>query len=179
MVPMGFVAPLCQSCFLLSTLYISNCNPEYLKSSSVMNSHACLWNPKATADAGLPQTWHWQAAVQLGGLDGVEGTREMWTPWRSCPAVPSAATEASRVSGAGRGLVCSLSFADVALYKLQFLGLPLRTKDKNVRCSVAPLFLPGESQGWGSLVGCRLWGRTESDTTEVTLQQQQQNSSLV
>ena len=31
-----------------------------------------------------------------------------------------------------------------------------------------PLFLPGESQGWGSLVGCRLWGRTESDTTEVT-----------
>ena len=27
-----------------------------------------------------------------------------------------------------------------------------------------PVFLPGESQGWGSLVGCRLWGRTESDT---------------
>ena len=24
------------------------------------------------------------------------------------------------------------------------------------------------SQGWGSLVGCRLRGRTESDTTEVT-----------
>ena len=23
-------------------------------------------------------------------------------------------------------------------------------------------------QGWGSLVGCRLWGHTESDTTEVT-----------
>ena len=31
-----------------------------------------------------------------------------------------------------------------------------------------PMFLPGESQGRGSLVGCRLWGRTESDTTEVT-----------
>ena len=29
-----------------------------------------------------------------------------------------------------------------------------------------PMFLPGESQGQGSLVGCRLWGRTESDTTE-------------
>ena len=37
-----------------------------------------------------------------------------------------------------------------------------------------PVFLPGESQGRGSLVGCRLWGRTESDTTEVTQQQQQQ-----
>ena len=34
--------------------------------------------------------------------------------------------------------------------------------------------VPGESQGQGSLVGCRLWGRTESDTTEVTQQQQQQ-----
>ena len=29
-----------------------------------------------------------------------------------------------------------------------------------------PVFLPGESQGQGSLVGCRLWGHTESDTTE-------------
>ena len=28
--------------------------------------------------------------------------------------------------------------------------------------------LAGESQGWGSLVGCRLWGRTESDMTEAT-----------
>ena len=31
-----------------------------------------------------------------------------------------------------------------------------------------PVFLPGESQGQGSLVGCRLWGRTGSDTTEAT-----------
>ena len=31
-----------------------------------------------------------------------------------------------------------------------------------------PVFLPGESQGRGSLLGCCLWGCTESDTTEVT-----------
>ena len=31
-----------------------------------------------------------------------------------------------------------------------------------------PVFLPGESQGRGSLLGCRLWGCTESDTTEAT-----------
>ena len=37
-----------------------------------------------------------------------------------------------------------------------------------------PVFLPGESQGRGNLVGCHLWGRTESDTTEATEQQQQQ-----
>ena len=31
-----------------------------------------------------------------------------------------------------------------------------------------PEFLPGESQGLGRLVGCHLWGCTESDTTEAT-----------
>ena len=30
-----------------------------------------------------------------------------------------------------------------------------------------PVFLPGESQGRRSLVGCHLWGCTESDTTEL------------
>ena len=30
------------------------------------------------------------------------------------------------------------------------------------------VFLPGESQGRGSLVGFCLWGHTESDTTEAT-----------
>jgi len=34
--------------------------------------------------------------------------------------------------------------------------------------ATTPVSLPGESQGRGSLVGCRLWGRTESDTTEAT-----------
>ena len=31
-----------------------------------------------------------------------------------------------------------------------------------------PVFLHGESQGQGSLVGCHLWGYTELDTTEAT-----------
>ena len=31
-----------------------------------------------------------------------------------------------------------------------------------------PVFLPGESQGRGSLMGCRLWGRAELGMTEVT-----------
>ena len=30
------------------------------------------------------------------------------------------------------------------------------------------VFLPGESQGWGILMGFRLWGLTESDMTEAT-----------
>ena len=31
-----------------------------------------------------------------------------------------------------------------------------------------PVSLPGQSQGRRSLVGCRLWGHTESDMTEAT-----------
>ena len=37
-----------------------------------------------------------------------------------------------------------------------------------------PVLLPGKSHGRRSLVGCHLWGRTESDMTEATWQQQQQ-----
>ena len=32
-----------------------------------------------------------------------------------------------------------------------------------------PVLLPGKSQGQRSLVGCCLWGRTESDTTEAAM----------
>ena len=42
-----------------------------------------------------------------------------------------------------------------------------------------PVFLPGESQGQGSLVGCSLWGHTESDMTEATQQQQQQHDTII
>ena len=38
------------------------------------------------------------------------------------------------------------------------------------------MFLPGESQGRGSLEGCRLWGCTESDTTKAKQKQQQKGT---
>ena len=41
-----------------------------------------------------------------------------------------------------------------------------------------PVFLPGESQGGGSLVGCPSWGCTESDTTKATQQRQRQPEYL-
>ena len=31
-----------------------------------------------------------------------------------------------------------------------------------------PVLLPGKFHGYRSLVGCRLWGGTESDTTDAT-----------
>ena len=47
-------------------------------------------------------------------------------------------------------------------------------KEMATHSSVLAWRIPGR----GSLVGCRLWGRTESDTTEATQQQQQQGYTL-
>ena len=52
---------------------------------------------------------------------------------------------------------------------LQMVTAAMKLKDAySLEWQPTPVFLPGESQGWGSLVGCCLWGCTESDTTEVT-----------
>ena len=45
--------------------------------------------------------------------------------------------------------------------------------ENSIRCrrkkwQPTPVFLPGESQGQRSLVGCCPWGPTELDTTEAT-----------
>ena len=62
------------------------------------------------------------------------------------------------------GLKNKFGFVFVWAYSLSlFLFMHWRRKWKPT-----PVFLPGESQGRRSLVGCRLWGHTESDTTEVT-----------
>ena len=68
--------------------------------------------------------------------------------------------------------------------RLQSMGLQIVGHDRAISLSLftfmhwrrqwqpTPVFLPGEPQGRGSLVGCRLWGHTESEMTEVTQQQQ-------
>ena len=53
--------------------------------------------------------------------------------------------------------------------KLALLAIDgIRGKPREKEMATHSMFLPGESQGRGSLVGFRLWGHTESDTTEVT-----------
>ena len=49
-------------------------------------------------------------------------------------------------------------------------SLSCTEKEMATHSSVLAWRIPGT----GGLVGCRLWGRTESDTTEVTQQQQRQ-----
>ena len=49
----------------------------------------------------------------------------------------------------------------------QFQKLPI-IQNRRRNWQPTTVFLPGESQRQGSLVGCRLWSHTESDTTEAT-----------
>ena len=57
--------------------------------------------------------------------------------------------------------------------------VPFSPSENSSNWQPTPVFLPGESQGRGSLVGRHLWGRTESATAEVTQQQQQQQDCEV
>ena len=59
----------------------------------------------------------------------------------------------------------SLSVFEITLFQKIFSLCSMYWRRK---WQLTPVFLPGESQGQGSLVGCRLWGRTESNTTEAT-----------
>ena len=56
----------------------------------------------------------------------------------------------------------SVSKASIAVLQQRVPG------SKPVSQVLGEVFLPGESQGQGSLAGCHLWGRTESATTEAT-----------
>ena len=69
------------------------------------------------------------------------------------------------------------------MFCLQDRGKKTRYTEKSERMrnkwQPTPACLPGESQGPGSLGGCRLWGRTESDTPEAAQQQQQSAIKIV
>ena len=55
----------------------------------------------------------------------------------------------------------------VGSYRLSVLNIAVHTYQRR-RWHPTPVLLPGESHGQRSLVGCLLWGHTESDTTKVT-----------
>ena len=54
------------------------------------------------------------------------------------------------------------------VHKRKFIKCTYTSYQWRRKWQPTPVFLPRESCGQGSLVGCRLWGRTELDTTEMT-----------
>ena len=57
------------------------------------------------------------------------------------------------------------SMGSLRVRRLSDFTFPFHFHALEKEMATPPVFLPGESQGRGSLVGCRLWGRTELDTT--------------
>ena len=79
---------------------------------------------------------------------------------------PHSYLETPMKGGAWKAAVHGVAEGQTRLSNFTFTFIHWRRK-----WQLTPLFLPGESQRWRSLVGCHLWGRTELETTEVTYQQ--------
>ena len=96
-----------------------------------------------------------QQSVNVGVEDGIKGV--VWHP------TPVLLPGKSHGGGAWKAAVHGVTKSRTRLSDFTFTFLHCRRK-----WQPTPVFLPGESQGRQSLVGCHLWGRTESDTTEAT-----------
>ena len=98
---------------------------------------------------------HWQAESSEKALAPHSSTLAWKIPWTEEPG----GLQSMGSLGVGHDQAASLSL---------FTFMHWRRKQQPT-----PVFLPGESRERWSLVGCRLWGHTESDMTEATQQQQQ------
>ena len=66
--------------------------------------------------------------------------------------------------------MCSILMCSYEIFNSVFIYFPYYNAQRR-QWQPTPVLLPGKSHGQWSLVGCRLWGGTESDTTEATQQQ--------
>ena len=125
-----------------------------------LNTPACLWLNVACF---LQGKWKLQETVPtIGEGNGTHSSTLAWKiPWTEEPG----GLQSMGSLGVGHDWVTSLSL---------FTFMHWRRKWQHT-----PVFLPGESQRRGSLVGCSLWGCTESYMTEATLQQQQQFLGII
>ena len=76
-------------------------------------------------------------------------------------------------NGTGASLQSSDNVQDDSIFLIRDISVLVRTeleKEMATHSSVLAWRIPG----MGSLVGCHLWGCTESDTTKAMQQQQQQ-----
>ena len=76
------------------------------------------------------------------------------------------------VNGVAKSRIRLTSFQFLSAFFMVHLSHSSMTIGKIIALTnwtfVSKVFLPGESQGRGSLVGCHLWGCTELDMIEVT-----------
>ena len=159
------VAPLS----LESPLDSKEIKPAHLKSTQKIHWKDWCWNSN-TLTTWCEELTHWKRPWCRKRLRvGEEGHDRRWDGWIASPTQWTWVWVNSRSWWwSGRPGV------------LQFMGLQRIGHDWMTSLSLftfmhwrrkwqpTPVFLPGESQGQGSLVGCQLWGCIESDTTDVT-----------
>ena len=110
-----------------------------------------LWATlSALASSALPLS-AWPLISCLSGKNQVKLKFDNWNP------NPGELFQCLSCSGSGLPL-----FSSFFLLLIMILLVVIRRRQWHP----TPVLLPGKSHGWRSLVGCRLWGRTESDTTE-------------
>ena len=154
------------SCLLLplsshSTLFSLN------DSSDCSCSHVCLSRlcfslcVDAVSSQDPAQCWPWTCSVSVCGLKASAGRVSVFVLLFS-------SLQVTYPTGIGFYFIMIVSLL-LSLCSFFAFGRVIPFFGE-FQCSwhPTPVFLPGESQGWGSLVGCRLWGRTESDPTEAT-----------
>ena len=94
----------------------------------------------------------------MTNLDSIFGEGNGTPLWYSCLENPME-------GGAWWAAVCGVAKSQTRLSDFTFT-FHFHALEKEWQPT--PVFLPGESQGLGSLMGCHLWGHTESGTTEAT-----------
>ena len=127
--------------FSLSCIGEGNGNP--LKCS-------CLENPRDRGASWAAVYGVAQSRTWLKRLSSSSSTLAWKIPWMEEPG----RLQSMRLLTVGHDWATSLSLFTFIHWKRKW--------------QPTQVFLPGESQGQGSFVGCHLWGRTESDTTEAT-----------
>ena len=115
-----------------------------------ISTHNGNWVKKPRRTGGISQLLHELEDESEKAMATHSSTLAQKIPWMKEPS----RLQSTRLLRVGHDWATSLSL---------FTFMHWRRK-----WQPTPVFLPRESQGRGSLVGCRLWARTESDTTEAT-----------
>ena len=101
---------------------------------------------------------HWSISFSISPSKEYSGLISFRMDWLDLLAVKGALkTLLQHHSSKASILLCSAFF-------IVQLSHPYRRRQWHP----TPVLLPGKSHGWSSLVGCSLWGHTESDMTEAT-----------
>ena len=139
--------------WIYSYLKIKKINSKKLRSLK-KKKHTVAWIPQHMHSSRFGCSWFWGTVCFKGSYEKAMAPHSSTLAWKIPWTEEPGGLQSMGSLTVGHDWATSLSL---------FTFMHWRRK-----WQPTPVFLPGESQGRESLVGCRLWGCTEPDTTEVT-----------